>query len=113
MKKRNRLRKRFLSVVKCIRPYRRNLFLILVLGVCLSSCAGLSKEAVNPMMSTPADLTFKQYEIVTDVAKHQTVLTGFFLGGDLAEIAVVNVDENDNRHLHIYAFSNGTSAPGH
>ena len=62
MKKRNRLRKRVLSVAKCIRPYRRNLFLILVLSVCLSSCAGLSKEAVNPMMPASTEFTFEQYE---------------------------------------------------
>ena len=108
MKKRNRFRKRFLSTAKRIRHYQRSIFLILVLGMCLSSCSGLSNEAINPMMSTPGEFTFKQYEIVTGIAKYQTVLAGFLLGGPIADVAVVNVDENDNRHLCIHAFSDST-----
>ncbi|MDE0323666.1 MAG: VCBS repeat-containing protein [Candidatus Poribacteria bacterium] len=111
MKKRNRLRKRVLSVAKCIRPYRRNLFLLLVLSVCLSSCAGLSNEAVDPMMPASTEFTFEQYEVATGAGKHQTVLTGFMLGGDLAELAIVNIDKNNDRYLRIYAFSNNTWAP--
>ncbi len=109
MKKRNLLHKHFLSAAKCIRRYRQSLFLTLVLSVCLLSCSGRSNEVVAPtMMSAPTELTFQQHKVETDTAKHQTVLTGFILDGDFAELAVVNVDENDNRHLRIYAFSDGT-----
>ena len=109
MKKRNLLHKHFLSAAKCIRRYRQSLFLTLVLSVCLLSCSGRSNEVVAPtMMSAPTELTFQQHKVETDTAKHQTVLTGFILDGDFAELAVVNVDENDNRHSRIYAFSDGT-----
>ena len=103
MDKRNLSDKRFFSVA------RRSLFLILFLGVCLASCSGRSNEGVAPtMMPAATEFTFKQSEVETGVAKHQTVLTGFFLGGDCAELAVVNIDENGNRHLRIYAFSKDT-----
>ena len=111
MKKRSLLHKRFFSVPAYIRRYRRSLFLILVFGVCLSSCSGRSNEGVAPIIPASAEFTFGQHEVVTGTAKHQTVLVGFFLGGDFAELAVVNTEENKNRHLYIYTFSEGTWVP--
>ncbi len=109
MKKRNLLHKHFLSAAKCIRRYRQSLFLTLVLSVCLLSCSGRSNQEVAPiMMSTPTELTFERHEVETGTAKHQTVLTGFILGSEFAEIAVVSVDKNDNRHLRIYTLNDGT-----
>ena len=103
MKKRNPFHKRFFSAA------RRSLFFIVVLGVCLSSCSGRSNEVMAPTtMPASAEFTFKQYKVETGTAKHQTVLTGFLLGGDFAELAVVNIKKNKNRHLHIYTFSEGT-----
>ena len=103
MKKRNPLHIRFLSEA------RRSLFSILVFGVFLSSCSGRSnEEGTSIMMPTPTEFTFEQYKVEIGTSKHQTVLTGFFLGSDFAELAVVSVDENSDRHLHIYAFSEGT-----
>ncbi|MYB95728.1 hypothetical protein F4054_15800 [Candidatus Poribacteria bacterium] len=108
MEKRNLSDKCFFSVVDCTRRYRRSLFFILFFGVCLSSCSGRSNEVIAPtMVPVSTEFTFKQYEVETGIAKHQTVLTGFLLGGDCAELAVVNVDENGNRPLHIYTFSKG------
>ncbi len=109
MEKRNPLQKRLFSAADCARRYRRSWFFILFLGVFLSSCSGRSNEVVAPtMMPASTEFTFKQYEVETGIAKHQTVLTGFLLGGDCAELAVVNIDENGNRHLRIYAFSDDT-----
>ena len=103
MKKRNAFHRRFFSVA------RRNLFFILFFGVCLSSCSGRSNEGVAPaIMPASTEFTFGQHEVVTGTAKHQTVLTGFFLGSDFAELAAVSIKKNKNRHLHIYAFSEGT-----
>ena len=103
MKKRNLLHKRFCFGAS------RSLFFILVLSVSLSSCSGRSNEAVAPTtMSAPTEFTFGRHEVTTGTAKHQTVLTGFFLGGDFAELAVVNIDKSKSRHLRIYAFSEGT-----
>ena len=105
MKKPNPSHKRFFSAAE----YRRTLFFILFFGVCLSSCSGRSNEVIAPTtMPASTEFTFKQYKAETGIAKHQTVLVGFFLGGDYAELAVVNIKKNKNRHLHIYGFSEGT-----
>ena len=105
MKKPNPSHKHFFSAAE----YRRALFFILFFGVCLSSCSGRSNEVIAPTtMHASTEFTFKQYKVETGTAKHQTVLVGFFLGGDFAELAVVNTKKNKNRHLHIYAFSEGT-----
>ena len=58
-----------------------------------------------------AQVTFEQYEISIGSTKRQTVLTGFLLGGTIADLAVVHVDENDNRRLRIYEFGDGAWAP--
>ena len=113
MEKRNPVHKRFFisklrSVTEYTRHFQRSLFSILVSGVFLSSCLGLSNKAIDPMLPAPAAFTFDPYEVVTGIAKHQTVLTGFFLGGSIAELAVVNVDKNSKRHLRIYAFDDDT-----
>ena len=116
MKKRNLPHKRFVStklssVAECTKHFRRSLFSILVFGVFLSSCAGLPNEAVNPMIPAHTEFTFDQYEVDTGVTKRQTVLTGFLLGGPMAELVVVHIDENDDHRLRIYAFGDGTWVP--
>lgn len=113
MEKRNPVHKRFFisklrSVTERTRHFQRSLFFILISGVFLSSCLGLSNKAIDPMVPVPAEFTFDPYEVVTGVAKHQTVLTGFFLGGSISEFAVVGVDGNGNRQLRIYVFGDQT-----
>lgn len=115
MKDQNRRHKcfhsaRLNSIAKHTRYSELSLFVILVLSVLLSGCSGLLGKKVVPMASADDALTFEEHEIVTGPAKHQTVLTGFFLGGDLAELAVVNSDGKGNRYLRIYAFDEGTWA---
>ena len=112
MKKRNSSYKHFLSAkpsstTDCTGHYRRSPLSILVLGVFLSGCSGLLGKDVDPTSPAAREFTFEQYEIVTGVAKHQTVLTGFLLGGTIAELVVVSIDDNDDRRLHIYAFDDG------
>ena len=103
MKKRNPLHIRFLSEA------RRSLFSILVFGVFLSSCSGRSSEEVTSiMMPAPTEFTFEQDKVDIGTSKHQTLLTGFFFGNDFAELAVVSVDENRDRHLRTYAFGDDT-----
>ncbi len=103
MKRRNPLHKHFFAVV------RRSLFSILVFGVFLSSCSSRSNEEGTPIMiSASTEFTFERYEVETGTGQRQTVLTGFLLGGDFAELAVVNTEKNESRHLNIYAFSEGT-----
>ena len=116
MKKHNQFHKHRIStkpntISDHTRYSRGSLFFIFVLSVFLSGCSGLLGEKVIPMASDPVEFTFEQHEIDTGPAKHQTVLTGFLLGNAIAEIVVVNIDENDKRHLRIYAFNDDTWIP--
>ena len=111
MKKRNRFHKCFLFMTERAKHSRRNLFSILVFGIFLSGCSGLFGKNAAPIRHAAAEFTFGQHEVVTGTAKHQTVLVGFFLDGNFAELAVINTEENKNRHLHIYAFSENAWAP--
>ena len=86
------------------RRYQLSRFFMLVLGVFLSGCSGLLGKEADPMSPAPTEFTFEQYEVFTGAAKHQTVLTGFLLGDATAELVVVNLDDEDDRRLHIYAF---------
>ena len=56
-------------------------------------------------------VAFEQHEIALGTAKRQTILTGFFLGGGMADVAVVSVDENGDRRLRIYEFRGGSWDP--
>ncbi len=103
MRKRNPLHKCFPSAKHRLSFHPA--FLILVFSVLLTGCSGLLSKKVGSMASDSGEFTFEQHEIDTGSAKHQTILTGFLLGGDFVELAVVSSDENDNRHLHIYAFN--------
>ena len=59
-----------------------------------------------------AEVTFERYEVVIgEAAQRQTVLTGFFLDGAMAELAVVSVDENDDRRVQMYGFDDGAWVP--
>ena len=116
MGKRNPVHKHFFtvklrSVTERTRHFQRILFLILISGICLSSCVGLSNEAIDPTVAAREEFTFDRYEVGIGVTKHQTVLTGFFLGSTIAEFAVVGVDEDSNRHLRVYAFGDSTWVP--
>ena len=90
------------SAINCTRHYPRSLFPILVLGAFLSECMAYAGDD-----QAAAEFTFNQYDVVIGSAKRQTVLTGFLLGGAMAELAVVNINGNDDRRLRIYAFDDG------
>ncbi|MCY3761451.1 MAG: VCBS repeat-containing protein [Gemmatimonadetes bacterium] len=62
--------------------------------------------------SAAAEFSFERFEVVTGPAKRQTVLTGFLLGGPVAELAVLTIDDSGDRLLRIYAFRDGAWAPG-
>ena len=95
-------RDRAIRIKRGIFTYRRSLVSILALGVFLSGCL---TARTNPQDA--GGFTFEQYEVVTGSAERQTVLTGFLLGGAVAELAVLNFDENDEGRLRIYAFEGG------
>jgi len=53
---------------------------------------------------------FDEHEIVTGSTRHQAVLTGFLLGGPVADLAVVSIDESGGRLLRTYTYGDGTWA---
>ena len=112
MKKRTPCYKRFVSAKQILsgRCFHAT-FVILVFGVYLSGCSGLFAESVDAVIPDAAAFTFEQYDISIGTAKRQTVLTGFLLGGPIAELAVVHIDENGARRLRLYAFGEGTWVP--
>ncbi len=75
---------------------------VLVFAASLLGGSRLLGEAVEPS----AKLTFEPYEIAIGSAKRQTVLTGFLLGGAVADLAVVSRDR-----LRVYGFGDSTWAP--
>ena len=92
------------------RQHRRSWFSILVLGVFLAGCATYTGDALGAEQAA-APFTFEQYEVVTGSAERQTILTGFLLSGAMAELAVVHIDENDDRRVRIYAAGDGSGVP--
>ena len=81
----------------------------LVLAVLLSGFTTSAGTWVG--QSAAAGISFERFEVVTGPAERQTVLTGFLLGGPVAELAVLTIDDNDDRLLRIYAFGDGAWAP--
>lgn len=69
-----------------------------VLSITLTTaCSTLSAAEIS------ADV-FTHYEIVTGVAAHETILTGFLRGGNTAELVAVHSDASNNRRLKIFGF---------
>ena len=110
MTKQNLFHKRFFFAAECTEHYQWSVISILIFGVFLSSCSAQS-EVLTPAMPASTEFTFDQYEVVTGITKRQTVLTGFLLDGPIAELVVVHIDENNDRRLRIYAFSDNTWTP--
>ena len=79
---------------------------------CMTCTIGLA-VSLSAISGTPAaaQFTFEQYEVVTDSAARQSIVTGFLLDGAFADLAVVHLDENDDRRLRIYAFGAETWVP--
>jgi hypothetical protein len=82
---------------------------MLTLRVCLYGC--VAPATAFPGAEPAAEFAFTEYEVVTGSAKRQTVLTGFLLRGEVAELAVVDIDDGDERRLRIHEFGDGAWAP--
>ena len=91
------------------RPPFRVWALPVLLCVHAAACASVTSQR---RAAPQPQVAFDQYEVVTDSAERQTLLTGFLLGGPVAELAVVTVDEHDDRRLRIYAFADSAWRPG-
>ena len=109
MNKRNLLYKHLLFaelslVTNHTRHYEFSRFFMVVLGIFLSGCSPLLGKEVDPM-SSAAEFTFEQYEVITGNAKRQTVLIGSLLGGTSAELIAVGINEEGDRRLNVYVFT--------
>ena len=65
-------------------------------------------EILNQAAAQSAEYVFDRYEIDVGPASRQTVLAGFLLGGGVADLAVVKIDEDGERRVRVYAFDGGT-----
>ena len=82
---------------------------MLTLRLCLVGCAGPAAALVG---AQPAELfAFERYDVVTGARERQTILTGFLAGGSVADLAVVDSDEDDGRRLRIFTFTDGDWSP--
>ena len=54
------------------------------------------------------EYTFDRHFIDIGAALRQTVLTGFLFGGDVADLAVVQIEEDGDRRVRVYAFEEST-----
>ncbi len=66
-----------------------------------------------PARAQQVEARFDRYEVTLGAAKRQTVMTGFLLGGPVAELAVVSADDSGDRHLHVYGFRDGAWVRSH
>ena len=79
-----------------------SLISITVFYVTIIGCSGTLDNKLKPLSPTP--FTYDQYQMHIGTEKHQTILAGFLLNGERAEIIVVNLDNNSNRNLTLYSF---------
>jgi len=81
--------------------YSRSIISILFFGVQFLFCIpnGFTQVA------------FEKFNIVIGNSERQTILTGFLLGGDIADVAVLSIDEKDDRCFRMYAFRDSTWIP--
>ncbi len=67
-----------------------------------------SADARSRADAQPVEHIFDRHVIDIGPALRQTVLTGFLLGGDVADLAVVQIVDGGDRSVRVYAFEGGT-----
>ena len=93
------------------KPHRLTPFSALLPVALLSGCSGATGQETQPPAPAGPQWAFERYEVVTGSARSQTILTGFLLGGAIADLAVVTPGEDDGPRLRIFAFGDGAWAP--
>ena len=77
---------------------------VVVAVVAVVLAGGHSHADQRNAAAQPASYAFDRHEIDIGPAVRQTVLTGFLLGGEMADLAVIKVEEDGVLRLRIYAF---------
>ena len=65
-------------------------------------------DVLSRAAAQPAEYTFDRHFIDIGPALRQTVLTGFLLGGDVADLAVVQIEEDGTRRVRVFTFEGGS-----
>jgi len=86
------------------RGERRQRFCLFVPAVFLWGC-------IMPAEGEVAGDLFERHEITLGFEKRQSVMTGFLLEGDVADLAVVHIDREGARRVIIHAFEGQTWKP--
>ena len=84
-----------------------NVVAVVVAVVAVVLAGGHSHADQRNAAAQPASYAFDRHEIDIGPAVRQTVLTGFLLGGEMADLAVIKVEEDGVLRLRIYAFELG------
>ena len=74
----------------------KSIAVLLRMSLILCGCSSTAAQT--------GDELFTQYEIITGSTNTQTVLAGHFLNNDTAELAIVHIDNGNNRILRLYEF---------
>lgn len=88
----------------------------LVMGILLSGCATARTTAIDPVIDPltsgePRGDLFERYHVDTGEADHQTILTGFLLSGEVADLVSLHVDDSGDVRLNLYSYVDGGWAP--
>lgn len=83
-----------------------------VLAVALFLTGGYVYAGQANTAAQPAGYAFDRHEIDIGPAVRQTVLAGFLLGGEVADLAVVKIEEDGDRRLRIYSFEQKSDEGG-
>jgi len=87
---------------------------LLVVGafLCLAGCSQPAVAVtVEDLDLECHGFAFEPHEVVLGTAERQTLLTGFFLGDAVADLAVAYLDDQGNRRLRIDAFDGSDWKP--
>ncbi len=76
--------------------------------ILLPLVAVLLSGVLSSASAQSAEYLFDRQEIDIGPALRQTVLTGFLLGGDVADLAVVKIEEDGGRSVRVFAFAGGS-----
>jgi hypothetical protein len=74
--------------------------LLLAMTIMLSGCLTTTGREFS------TDL-FEQFEVVIGNAKRETILSGFFLDRESAEVAVLHIGQNNHRYLRMFGLDRG------
>ena len=83
------------------RNYRKALSLRLFCFVLINYSLAISSLIAE-------EIIFDRYDVVIGYAERQTVLAGYLFDDNIADLTILNINQNGDRHLRIYTFLDST-----